>query len=93
MSVERSLSKFKSGTPANYKIAVSGYLEEAWSEQLGMTLSHIFTSENDPITILTGELIDQAALFGILNGLYNFGFPLLYVHYIQKIDHSRHQSP
>lgn len=86
MSEQGSWYKFNVGTPATYEIAVSGHLEEAWSEQLGMTLSYASTSENVPITILAGELVDQAALFGVLNGLYNFGFPLLYVRCIRRSD-------
>lgn len=81
-------SKFNLGTPADYIITVSGHLEEAWSKQLGMTVTYAVTVENDPITILTGQLIDQAALFGVLNGLYNFGFPLLHVQCISMTVHS-----
>jgi hypothetical protein len=31
------------------------------------------------ITTLTGELVDQAALVGVLNSLYDMGYPLLKV--------------
>jgi hypothetical protein len=31
------------------------------------------------VTTLTGELIDQAALMGVLNSLYDMGYPLLKV--------------
>jgi hypothetical protein len=32
-----------------------------------------------PVTTLSGELSDQAALMGVLNALYDMGFPLLRV--------------
>jgi len=32
-----------------------------------------------PVTVLTGEFQDQAALFGVLNTLYDLGLPLLSV--------------
>ena len=31
------------------------------------------------VTVLTGQVMDQAELFGTLNRLYNLGFPLLSV--------------
>ena len=31
------------------------------------------------VTTLTGELVDQAALMGVLNSLYDMGYPLLKV--------------
>ena len=33
----------------------------------------------EPVTTLTGEVTDQAALLGMLNTLYDMGFPLLKV--------------
>ncbi len=69
-------------TPAEYRISVVGVLEESYSDRLG-GLS-IWNSEPDqisgkPIVTLTGRLADQAALFGVLNALYNMRMPLLMV--------------
>jgi hypothetical protein len=36
------------------------------------------------ISILYGPLPDQAALFGVLNSLYNARFPILFVRYLRK---------
>lgn len=38
-------------------------------------------SQDQPVTTLTGELLDQAALMGVLNGLYSLGYALLSVEY------------
>ena len=35
------------------------------------------------MTVLTGHFIDQAALAGVLNTLYDLGFPLLKVELIE----------
>ena len=68
------------GTPAIYQITVRGYLEDSWSNQLGgIAIRNSATTQETPITILHGELADQAALFGVLNSLYGLGYPLLSV--------------
>jgi len=73
-------STFNLGTPAIYRITVRGHLDDSWSNQLGGVAIHNKpTVAGPPITILHGELVDQAALFGILNSLYGLGFPILSV--------------
>ena len=73
-------SQFSLGTPAIYRIKVHGYLDDDWSNQLGGLAIHHTTEKNEtPITILHGELVDQAAFFGVLNSLYGLGFPILSV--------------
>ena len=68
------------GSPAIYQITVRGYLDDSWSNQLGGINIHNATiADETSITILQGELVDQAALFGVLNSLYGLGFPLLSV--------------
>jgi len=44
-----------------------------------MTLDYTTLDDEMTITILSGELMDQAALFGLLDGLYGLGFPLFSV--------------
>jgi hypothetical protein len=67
------------GTPAEYVIKVQGYLDDGWARQLGLSLSHSLSVDDVPLTILQGQLVDQAALFGVLNQLYGLGLPLLSV--------------
>jgi len=60
--------------PLVYTIRVIGHLDKSWSNRLsGLNiLSYNATLSNGiMITKLTGELIDQAALMGVLNALYN----------------------
>lgn len=57
--------------PAVYRIIVSGHLGAGWSDYLhGMTIDN--HDEMDvKVATLTGRLVDQAALLGVLNALYD----------------------
>jgi hypothetical protein len=44
-----------------------------------MAITTTTTKEKLPVTILVGHLIDQAALAGVLNALYELHMPLLSV--------------
>jgi hypothetical protein len=70
-------------TPATYRIRVKGYLDKSWSDRLG-GLAITSTSQDDgsTVTSLQGELLDQAALAGVLSALYNLQLPLLTVDYV-----------
>lgn len=69
--------------PAYYQIHVRGYLDQDWQDWFGgLTISH----PEEGITALSGLLIDQAALHGILSQLYGLGFPLLSVHEVLADD-------
>ena len=67
-------------TPATYRIRLQGTLDRKWSEYLeDMTITCAHTADCAPVTILTGRLVDQAALLGVLNSMYDLSFPLLSV--------------
>ncbi len=60
----------------NYQIKVAGHLDPAWSEWFEqLTLTH----EPDGCTTLTGRIIDQAALHGVLIKIRDLGLPLISV--------------
>ena len=70
----------KLDAPMCYRIRVQGALDDSWSDYLGgMDICCQSGSAEDSVTTLTGSLIDQASLIGILNSLYNLGRPLLSV--------------
>jgi hypothetical protein len=59
-----------------YQIRVRGQIGERWASWFDeMTLT--YTSEGD--TLLTGVILDQAALYGILNKLRNLNLDLISV--------------
>lgn len=65
---------------ARYVIHVLGYLSEDWSDRLGgVQVRSSREPGEQPVTELSGEFADQAALSGLLNTLYDLGLPLLSV--------------
>ena len=62
--------------PTQYEIRIDGHLDDRWAERFeGMTLDR----EVNGITRLTGPVIDQAALHGLLRAVRDLGMPLLSV--------------
>ena len=63
-------------TPGTYKIKIAGYIDSSWSDRLGgMTISTKGKGVS-PVTTLSGELVDEAALAGVLSALYDLGYSL-----------------
>ena len=70
--------------PATYQICVKGSVPENWSDRLGgMVITQDRKAEH-PVATLHGQLLDQAALLGVLNALYSLHLPLVSVEYIGK---------
>ncbi len=64
--------------PGTYRIRIWGYLDTRWSDNFaGMTIRTRRWRGKDPITTLTGELVDQPSLMGVLTVLYEMGYTLL----------------
>ena len=65
----------------NYRIVFQGYLDESWSDYVGgMTISAEEDENQNYMTILTGQVRDQAMLVGIITTVYNLSrLPLLSV--------------
>lgn len=62
--------------PERYEIRVRGHLDARWAIQFeGLTI----TLEADGTTLLTGPVIDQAALHGVLKKVRDLGMPLVSV--------------
>ena len=59
-----------------YQIRIKGHLGDDWTDWFGgMTI----TLEENGDTLLTGPVVDQAALFGLLRKVRDLGMPLLSV--------------
>ena len=64
------------GQPMVYQIRIKGHLEPRWTNWFeGMTI----TLENNGDTLLTGPVVDQAALYSLLRKVRDLGLPLLSV--------------
>ena len=81
MSTERS-SESEAGQPIIYQIRIKGHLGRQWTvwfEGVSIIL------EEDGNTLLTGPVVDQAALYGLLKKVRDLGMPLLSVNRINPI--------
>ena len=67
--------------PTVYKIRIKGQLGPEWSDWFeGLTI----TLEEDGTTLLTGTVIDQAALHGLLKKVRDLGMPLVSVNPLEN---------
>ena len=68
--------KTNSDQPVIYQIRIKGHLGRQWTDWFeGLTI----TLEEDGDTLLTGPVIDQAALHGLLKKVRDLGMPLVSV--------------
>ena len=62
--------------PGRYEIRLKGHLDARWADRFaGLS----FTHESDGTTILSGPVVDQAALYGLLRKVRDLGLPLVSV--------------
>ena len=82
-------------SPGTYRIRVEGHIGEQMADLLGgMIITRAFTSDKRPMTILVGQLRDQAALAGVLNELYEMHRTLITVESLpQEKSGQQHCSP
>ena len=67
--------------PMVYQIRIKGHLSHQWTEWFdGLTI----TLEEDGNTLLTGTVVDQAALHGLLKKVRDLGIPLLSVNHVNS---------
>ena len=68
------------GQPPVYQIRIKGHLSHHWAEWFeGLTI----TLEDNGETLLTGPVVDQAALHGVLKKVRDLGMPLLSVNRVK----------
>jgi hypothetical protein len=68
------------GQPLVYQIRIKGHLGREWTDWFG---GLAITLEDNGETLLTGPLIDQAALHGLLRKVRDLGVPLLSVNRVK----------
>ena len=66
--------------PGVYKIRIKGHLDDGWTAWFGgLTV----TLEENGDTLLTGPVVDQTALHGLLRKVRDLGLPLVSVNCFQ----------
>jgi hypothetical protein len=74
--IKNSDSTKNPGKSLIYQIRIKGHLDSQWTDWFeGMTI----TLEDNGETLLSGPVIDQAALHGLLKKVRNLGMPLISV--------------
>jgi hypothetical protein len=70
-----------------YQIRIKGHLDRRWRDWFeGMSIS----LENNGDTLITGPVVDQSALHGLVKKVRDLGLPLISVN---RIDPGQTQSP
>jgi len=69
-----------------YQIRLKGYLDSQWSDWFdGLEI----TREEDGNTLLTGQVVDQAALHGLLKKIRDLGLTLISIVQIKNIQNTK----
>ena len=72
-----------------FQIRIKGHLSHQWINWFeGLTI----TLEEDGDTLLTGPVVDQAALHGLLKKVRDLGLPLISVNRVQANEIHPHRS-
>jgi hypothetical protein len=69
----------------DYQIRIKGHLGREWTDWFG---GLAITLENSGNTLLTGPVVDQAALYGLLRRVRDMGLPLISVSLMEE-EHDR----
>lgn len=79
MTTESNVDYPTMSGPAVYRIRVRGRLDAELSERLGMRVENLARDNGKAESVLEGRLLDQAALAGVLNKLYELHLPVMAV--------------
>lgn len=76
--------------PGLYEIRIKGHLDDRWADWFaGLTIRR----EDNGNTLLTGPVVDQAALHSLLRKVRDLGLPLLSVMHVDNIAPKQSDAP
>ena len=68
---------------ARYEISLKGHLDEHWAGRFGgMSVKNTLDLQGFPITVLSGIIVDQAALHGVITRIRDIGIPVISINRI-----------
>jgi hypothetical protein len=71
--------------PLTYRIKVQGRLDRKWSDWFnGMAITYQAGGDSHLITVLTGVVVDQAALYGMLSKIRDLNLSLVSVEQVRR---------
>ena len=73
-------SEIDSGQPMVYQIRIKGHVGRQWSDWFGDLTIQL---QDNGETLLTGPVVDQAALHGVIKKVRDVGMPLLSVNRVK----------
>ena len=66
-----------------YEISLKGHLDERWAGRFGeMSIKNTLDLQGFPITVLSGIIVDQAALHGVITRIRDIGIPVISINRI-----------
>lgn len=81
--------KIDSNQPITYQVRIKGHLGSQWANWFeGFTI----TLENNGDTLLTGPVVDQAALYGLVKRVRDMGMPLVSLTQVQSEETQHFQN-
>jgi len=69
---------------ATYQISIEGILDKSYSSRFAGMKIHSFEANGSNFTTMTGRVVDQAQLLGVLNSLNNYQYPVISVNKISN---------
>ncbi len=71
--------------PAVYRVCVVGRTGDNWSDFMTGYQADVLQDAGASLTVLTGTVADQPALFGLLWQIRDLGLPLVSVEYLEPV--------
>ena len=72
--------RYESTQPGVYQIRVKGHLGVEWADWFE---GFVITREDNGDSILIGQVVDQAALFGLIRKVRDLGIPLISINRVE----------